>query len=166
MVRHITCLRFNSGIAPKENSTGELHRTSMGVKLDPILNMSILRILVEDMLKTSQFRDLLNDSFKSNSDPAKTSEVLEQMITEVDPMDAKSKKQLQDAKQQVMFISKCLNEGTLPLPIVKKIKYRSLVLENYQINEKVAKAFGESLQLLGDSIDSIVMSNNNMNDES
>jgi len=54
----------------------------------------------------------------------------------------------------------------LPLPLIKKIKFETLVLENYQINSIISKALGRSLHFLGNNLKGIKLINNNMNDDS
>lgn len=54
----------------------------------------------------------------------------------------------------------------LPLPLLKKIKFETLVLENYQINPKISQALGRSLHFLRSNLTGIKLINNNMNDES
>ena len=113
----------------------------------------------------NQYREIINKNFKAKFDEKKAQDIVKKLYEKTDPDDTEKIKNIKHLSHQLSFISQCMKEGTLPLPILKKLKSRSLVLDNYQMNLMVAQAFGKSLQHLGDSIDSIFMSNNNMKDE-
>ena len=129
------------------------------------LDFEIIRDMFDSMIKNNQYREIINKNFKSKFDEKKAKDIVEKLYEKTDPDDTEKMQNINHLSHQLSFIGQCMKEGTLPLPILKKLKYRSLVLDNYQINLKVATAFGKSLQHLGDSIDSIIMNNNNMKDE-
>jgi len=71
---------------------------------------------------------------------------------------------MNDFKQQIEFVHQCKEMKALPLPLLKYIKFNSLVLDNYQINHEIAAAFGKSIHFLDSEIKSITLSNNNIED--
>ena len=129
------------------------------------LDFGIIKDMFDGMIKNNQYRKIINKNFKSKFDEKKTKDIVEKLYEKTDPDDTEKMQKINHLNHQLSFTGQCMKEGTLPLPILKKLKHKSLVLDNYQMNLKVATAFGKSLQHLGDSINSILMNNNNMKDE-
>lgn len=112
-----------------------------------------------------EFRYIQNKSYLFKENVNDFEDVFEKIMSMGDSSERDPSQKFKDYRQQIEFIQGCKESKSLPLPLLKKIKFGSLVLDNYQINSQVAKAFGRSMHYFGTSIQSITLSNNNMKDE-
>ena len=113
--------------------------------------------MAADLFKVDKFRSVLWRIFKTKGN---TSDKIN-LISHLKGEEADSK----SLSHQVSFIENCIKNSVLPLPLLKKLKNKKFVLENYQMNSNTAKALGKSLPYLGDEINSMSLICNSMNDE-
>ena len=125
----------------------------------------ILSEMMGDVLKLDEFRQILSESFRAKGNINENDEILMRLLSNLKSSRKDRENQIKDLQQQASFIEECRNSGALPLPLLKKLKFQSLVLDNYQMNEQVAQAFGKSIHYLGSAITSITLSNNDMKDQ-
>jgi hypothetical protein len=105
--------------------------------------------MMEDLHSVDQFRILQRNEFASRD----ISEESKIYVNDVKPIRTDQERQeAQDEaflKFQESYIKQCRINDALPLPLLKKLKYNSFVLKNYQINNAVCKSFGSSMHHLG-----------------
>lgn len=58
-----------------------------------------------------------------------------------------------------------MEEGVLPVAILKKVRDGWINLDGYWMNEKMAMALGDSLKYLDQTVHSVRMNNNDMGDQ-
>lgn len=124
----------------------------------------VLKEMMDDIKKSEDFRLIQQAAYRSNE---RTCDNI-QLSKELKLFDQKSPKTEKERcffQFQTDYIDNCRRYKVLPLPLLKKIKYDTLVLDNYQISSEISKAFGESMHLLGKHVTGAKLINNNMKDK-
>ncbi|CAI2382226.1 unnamed protein product [Moneuplotes crassus] len=67
---------------------------------------------------------------------------------------------------QMKFIQKCKEENVLAVPVINKLKDKKLILENYRMNEGLAKALEAAIEELAEYLEVLALKSNDMNDAS
>ena len=124
----------------------------------------IIQDVISDIKKAEDFRFIQKAAYNSNENTGESMTIQSEMKSLEQSSDMYGEEKMY-FKFQAAYIQKCKKYCTLPLPIVKKIKYETLVLENYQISPQIAKAFGRSAYLLGKYLKGIKLINNNLKDQ-
>jgi len=66
---------------------------------------------------------------------------------------------------QIKFIEKCIQEKVLALPMLNKIKDKKLILNNYRMNDGIAKALHDALIELQDLVEVVSFESNDISDK-
>ncbi|CAI2364707.1 unnamed protein product [Moneuplotes crassus] len=77
-----------------------------------------------------------------------------------------TKNNVKNKLAQMKFIQKCKEENVLAVPVINKLKEKKLILENYRMNEGLAKALEAAIEELAEYIEVIALKSNDMNDAS
>jgi hypothetical protein len=134
------------------------------VEGDDDFNNKIVKDIMKDVKKLEQFRSLQKIAYRSRE---KKEEDIELVHKEFNPEDKEKRLESQSEAffgHQKAYVEICSKLKTLPLPLLKKVKFDTFILDNYQINTKVAKAFGETIHLLGSHLRKMKLLKNNLKD--
>lgn len=66
---------------------------------------------------------------------------------------------------QIKFIQKWKEENVLALPMLNRLKEKSLIINNYRMNNGIAKALGASFKELNEYIEVLGLESNDLLDE-
>ena len=127
----------------------------------------IVQEMISEVKTTHDFRHIQKLTFKARENISEDPVLYKELFSpKGDVQNSSVEVQRTFIKFQTSFIEKWRKIGGLPLPLIKKIQFKTLVLDNYQINNKISKALGRSLHFLGNNLKGIKLINNNMNDDS
>ncbi|CAI2359327.1 unnamed protein product [Moneuplotes crassus] len=131
--------------------------------LEPSLENGVLGEMMEDIKKSEDFRFIQKHAYRSNERTCDNA----LLTREMNLFDSKSTNTGQEKSYfqfQTAYIENCRKFRILPLPLLKKIKYSVLVLDNYQLSSQISKAFSNSMYFLSSYITGVKLINNNMKD--
>lgn len=131
---------------------------------DSIANDKIVKDMMRDIKQLEQFRLQQKVSYMSRENPQVNFELLHETFN---PENKEQKlESLKEAylNHQKSYVELCKKFKTLPLPLLKKVRFETFILDNYQINTRIAKAFGETIYLLGSHLRKMKLLKNNLRD--
>ncbi|CAI2385868.1 unnamed protein product [Moneuplotes crassus] len=125
----------------------------------------IVQEMISDVRDYDKFRLIEKVAFSSRYSIIENPALLDKKF----PLDESINKSIDTQKAfvkfQTSYIEKCKEMKVLPLPLLKKIKFDAIVLDNYQVTGQISKALGDTIHYLGTYIKSINLTNNNMDDK-